>query len=105
MKGYGNPLLVRVAAAVPEQRRELGLSVTQLAHVARVSRSTIGKIERGGHVRPELLLRIASALMTLELYQGPRESAEGAVDDLVLLPLFPWPPASPAAAPTLGDVA
>jgi transcriptional regulator with XRE-family HTH domain len=59
----------RVALAVPEQRLELGLSLNQLARYSGVSRSTIARIERGQRVSPVLLLRVAGALTTLELYR------------------------------------
>jgi transcriptional regulator with XRE-family HTH domain len=58
----------RVALAIPEQRRELGLSLRQLARLTGVSRATIAKLEHGGHIDPVLLLRVATALLVLELH-------------------------------------
>jgi transcriptional regulator with XRE-family HTH domain len=61
----------RVALAIPEQRRGLGLSVRRLAILSGVSRDTITKLERGGHVDPALVVRVATALTVLELYAEP----------------------------------
>ncbi len=61
----------RVALAIPEQRRELGLSVHQLARCSGVSRDTITKLERGGRVDPALVVHVAAALMVLELHSEP----------------------------------
>jgi predicted transcriptional regulator len=64
----------RVALAIPEQRRELGLSVRRLAILSGVSRDSITKLEGGGHVHPALVVRVATALTVLELYAKPRRS-------------------------------
>jgi DNA-binding XRE family transcriptional regulator len=62
----------RVALAIPEQRRELGLSVRRLARLSGVSRDTITKLERGGYVDPALTVRVATALTVLGLYAEPQ---------------------------------
>jgi len=43
-------------------REQLGLSQDDLAHKARVGRSTVGRGEQGGNVRPSSLRRLAKAL-------------------------------------------
>jgi DNA-binding XRE family transcriptional regulator len=68
----GNPLLRRVALAVPEQRRDLDLSQRDLAAASGVSRATIAKLERGERVDPALVIRLALAMAALELYGAPR---------------------------------
>jgi transcriptional regulator with XRE-family HTH domain len=95
----------RLALVVPEQRAELGVSVSQLARLAQVSRSTVTKVERGGRVNPALLLRIASALTTIELYAAPEEPAEDTVD--ALEPVFPFyrPMPGQLALPSLNGAA
>jgi len=50
-------------AAIREKRSELGLSQEELANLAQVERSHMGKIERGEHLpNLVLILRLAKAL-------------------------------------------
>jgi transcriptional regulator with XRE-family HTH domain len=67
-----NGTTARVALAIPEQRRGLGLSLRQLERLSGVSRNTIARIERGGRVHPALMVRVATALMVLELHAEPQ---------------------------------
>jgi len=60
-----------VAFAIPEQRRELRLSVRELARLSGVSRDTISRLEHGGQVSPALVVRVATALTVVELYAEP----------------------------------
>jgi transcriptional regulator with XRE-family HTH domain len=64
-------ILQRVALAIPEKRVELGLSLSELARLADVSRSTVTKIERGGGVASRLVVQVALALLILELHELP----------------------------------
>jgi transcriptional regulator with XRE-family HTH domain len=70
MKG-NNTLIHRVSLAIPEQRRELDLSLSELARVSGVSRSTLTRVERGGRVGDALVVKVASALLALELHAPP----------------------------------
>jgi transcriptional regulator with XRE-family HTH domain len=70
-----NDVVHRIALAIPEQRRDLGLSARALAQLSGVSRHTIGKLEAGGMIGAPLLLRLASTLTLLELYAAPRDEA------------------------------
>jgi transcriptional regulator with XRE-family HTH domain len=63
--------LQRVADAVPEARREHGLSQRQLAALSGVSRSSIAKLERGGRIAPALLVRLGTAAVVLDAYRPP----------------------------------
>jgi predicted transcriptional regulator len=95
MRSYPT-ILERVALAVPEQRRDLGVSITLLAKLAGVSRPTVVKIDRGFHVRPDLLRAVARELTMLEAYAPPTSTASvEMVDDLapavVHVPVE-WPP-------------
>jgi len=63
--------LQRVAHAVPEARREHGLSQRQLAAFSGVSATTIRKLERGGEIDPVLLMRLAAAVVVLDAYRPP----------------------------------
>jgi transcriptional regulator with XRE-family HTH domain len=73
--------LDRIALALREQRLELGVSLRWLAAASNVSRETLAKAERGGRIRPELLLRAASVLTTLELYAPPEQPALSVADE------------------------
>jgi transcriptional regulator with XRE-family HTH domain len=85
----GNGTVARIAAAVPEQRRDLDVSLRGLARLSGVSRSTITKVEKGKPVEPALLLQIAATLTLLELYAPtvpPVEVHDDLVDALALCP-------------------
>jgi transcriptional regulator with XRE-family HTH domain len=69
--------LERIALALREQRLELGVSQRWLAAAAGIARPTLAKAERGGRIRPDLLLRAASVLLALELYAPPAPVADG----------------------------
>jgi transcriptional regulator with XRE-family HTH domain len=58
----------RIALAVGEARRDLGLSLRELSRWSGVSRDTISRLERGDDVRPDLIVRVAAALVVLELH-------------------------------------
>jgi transcriptional regulator with XRE-family HTH domain len=62
-------LVGRLALAIPEQRRELGLSLSEVARLARVSRSTVTKLERGGRIDPVLVIQLGLVLTVLEVYR------------------------------------
>ena len=72
---HRNGAVVRIAAAVPEQWRELEVSLRELARLSGVSRTTITNVEKGRAVEPTLLLQIATTLTLLELY-APRAPIE-----------------------------
>jgi transcriptional regulator with XRE-family HTH domain len=83
-----NSALTRIGLAIPEQRADAGLSLSELARLAGVSRSTLTKIERGRPIEPRLLLQIAAVLTLLEVYAPiPRAPAEV----LHGLPTVLWP--------------
>jgi transcriptional regulator with XRE-family HTH domain len=68
--------LQRVAHAVPEARREHGLSQRRLAAISGVSATTIRKLERGGKIDPGLLVRLGAAMVVLDAYRPPTLEAE-----------------------------
>jgi len=100
-----DPTLQRVADAIPGQRASLQLSLNQLARCSRVSRGTIRRIERGQQVDPALLLRVAGALTTLELYSPSEDDLLGDLHPERLLVAPARPPLQPAPTPTLGGAA
>jgi transcriptional regulator with XRE-family HTH domain len=63
--------IAKVRAALPEALVDLGTSDRELAAVTGVSRPTISKIRRGQNVRPDLLVKVAAALLVFELHAGP----------------------------------
>src|SRR5262245_33492648 len=68
----GTPIaLERVGLAIPEARREHGLSQRQLARLSGVPATTIRKLERGGSVHPALLVRLGAAVVVLDAYRPP----------------------------------
>jgi transcriptional regulator with XRE-family HTH domain len=64
-------LLSRIADAIPEARREHGLSQRQLAALSGISRDSIAKVERGGTINPALLVRLGAAIVVLDAYRPP----------------------------------
>jgi transcriptional regulator with XRE-family HTH domain len=75
MNRNGNPLIERVALAIPEQRLELGLSVSETARLSGVSRPTVAKMMRGQRVSAKSLLQVARTLATLKGYVAPSEAS------------------------------
>jgi transcriptional regulator with XRE-family HTH domain len=61
----------RIAISLPEARLEHGLSQRQLAALSGVSVATVGRAERGGRVGPALLVRLAAAVLVLDVYRPP----------------------------------
>jgi len=72
----------RVAISLPEARLDHGLSRRALAELSGVPESTIRKAESGGQVDPALLVRLATALVILDLYQP--QHLETDVDGLLV---------------------
>jgi transcriptional regulator with XRE-family HTH domain len=103
MKANRIRLVERAALAVPEQRRDLGLSLSELARLAGVSRSTVTRVERGGRVDPALVLRVAAALTVLELYAPSKGDLLGDLHPGRLLVAPARPLLQPT--PTLGGAA
>lgn len=60
-------LIHRIGLAVSEARFEHTLSERELARLAGVSRATVHKLERGGVVRPDLAVRIAAAVIVVDV--------------------------------------
>jgi len=81
----------RIELALPEQRRDLDVSLRELARLSGVSRSTITRLERGGRIEPRLLMQIAATLTLLELYtpMPPFASADVQDDPVMVLSLRP----------------
>jgi DNA-binding XRE family transcriptional regulator len=67
----GSALIRRIGAAVGMARLDHGMSQSELARLAGVSRSTIAKLESGGHVRPDLAARVGSAMMVVDVHVPP----------------------------------
>jgi transcriptional regulator with XRE-family HTH domain len=88
-----NPHIERIATAVPEQRRELDLSLQELARLSGVSRSTISKLEHGKPVQPSLLMQLAATLTLVELYTPNTAPVAVEVPDEPL-PMFSFRPMS-----------
>jgi transcriptional regulator with XRE-family HTH domain len=68
------PVAERIALAIPEQRRDLGLSERELARLAGVSRWQVARLERGEPVDPAVMVTVAAALTIVELYRDPPPS-------------------------------
>ena len=66
------PTVARIAASLAEARLDHGLSQRELARLSGVTRATIAKIEAGGRVRPALVVRLAAALLVLDVHREPR---------------------------------
>jgi DNA-binding XRE family transcriptional regulator len=81
-----NSLIPRIAFAVSEARASHGLSESQLAALAGVSRGTVHKLERTGRIRPDLAVRIAAAVTVCDLYAQP---APEPLDDALAARLAP----------------
>jgi predicted transcriptional regulator len=64
----------RLLASIPEQRRDLGLSLRELARLSGVSRATIAKLDTGRPVDEALAMRVAVTL--IELYSEPEPVRE-----------------------------
>lgn len=67
----GTSLLSRIGLAVSEALAEHGLSLKELAALSGVSRATCTKLVRGGRVRLDLAVRIATAVAVVDLYSSP----------------------------------
>lgn len=93
-----NGAVERMAAAVPEQRRDLELSLRSLSRLSGVHRETISRLERGGRIDPVLLVRVAATLSTLEQYSEP------APDESSSAPLLARPPLATRTPPRLGEL-
>jgi predicted transcriptional regulator len=76
----GTPLISRLALAVPEARRDLDLSLSELARLANVSRATVTKIDHGRPVDPALLVQVASTLLVLDVIAPAADPAEALVE-------------------------
>jgi transcriptional regulator with XRE-family HTH domain len=70
-----NSLVDRIRLAVPEQRQDLDLSLGELARPSGVSRATVTRLEAGRPIDVVLLMRIAVALLVLELARPPGPKA------------------------------
>ena len=77
----GTSPAARVASATREQQLDLALSDRELARITGLSRSTIARHRRGESISPELLFRLASALIVLELHSPWRPAPIGGVFD------------------------
>jgi predicted transcriptional regulator len=60
----------RAPANLRALRRALGLTQWDVAERARCAQSTVAKVERGRPVDPELIRRIAGALLDIEAERG-----------------------------------
>jgi transcriptional regulator with XRE-family HTH domain len=77
-------LLTRIGLAVAEGRREHELSERQLAALSGVSRATIRKNERGGCIRPDLLMRLATVIAVADVYAPPWRPAPLELDEIAV---------------------
>jgi transcriptional regulator with XRE-family HTH domain len=75
-------LFRRIGFAVTEGRREHELSKRQLAALSGVSRATIRELERGGSVRPDLLMRLATVIAIADVYTPPWRPAPLEFDEI-----------------------
>jgi transcriptional regulator with XRE-family HTH domain len=67
----GTSLLSRIADAVGEALVERDLSLRELSQLSGVSRATCTKLAKGGRVRPDLAVKIATAVAVVDLYSTP----------------------------------
>jgi transcriptional regulator with XRE-family HTH domain len=65
-----------IALGITEARLDLDLSQRELALLSGVSATTIRRLEGGGRVHPQLIIRLAAALTVFELY-----AREGTCDE------------------------
>jgi transcriptional regulator with XRE-family HTH domain len=70
----------QLALTVAEGRLDLELSQRELAALAGVSRATVRGIEAGRHVRPDLVVKTALALIAVELSRGCRSERDYLTD-------------------------
>ena len=68
-----SPIIDRIGLAVLQARSEYLLSERELARLAGVSRATLHKLEQGSLVRPDLAIKIAAAVMVIDVYGKPPE--------------------------------
>jgi len=61
-KTTGGNMSERVGARLRQLRKERALSITDLARMAEMHRSTVSKVEEGENVRPSTIRRLAEAL-------------------------------------------
>ncbi len=72
----------RVALALRDRRRDMGISRRELAECAGVSPATIVRLEEGTRVRPSSVTRVAVAMAAFELYaSAPKAEAEATPED------------------------
>jgi transcriptional regulator with XRE-family HTH domain len=84
--------LARIAVAIASAREDLGLSQSELSRLSGVSRGTIRRLEQGGPVRPELVVKAATAMTIVELYAPRSEQEAPAAALMPEWPPLPWPP-------------
>jgi hypothetical protein len=63
--------LDRIAAALPEQRRDLGLARSDVALLAGIDRTKVGRLEGGLPIAPWELMSLAMALLVIEMHTAP----------------------------------
>ncbi|MGH3085099.1 MAG: helix-turn-helix domain-containing protein [Gaiellaceae bacterium] len=80
--------IARIAAAVAEALHDLDVPDCEVARGTGVSRPTVAKIRAGRPVRPDLLMKVAAALLVYELHSelGPEPSIDRELADQ--LPLW-----------------
>ena len=83
----GLPLSPGSRARPGSSKLDLALSDGELARITGLSSSTIARHRRGESISPELLFRLASALIVLELHSPSRPAPIGDVLDGLARPL------------------
>jgi DNA-binding XRE family transcriptional regulator len=83
-------LIRRIGLAVGEARVEHGVSERELARFAGVSRGTVHRLERIGRCRPDLAVKVALAVVALDLYDA--QPAPPALDDALAERVTSLPP-------------
>ncbi|MGH3082791.1 MAG: hypothetical protein ACRDNP_01805 [Gaiellaceae bacterium] len=68
--------IARVSAGLPEALAGLNVSDREWSLVTGISRPTISKIRSGCAVRPDLVMRLAAAVLVYELHPGPTPAPE-----------------------------
>jgi hypothetical protein len=76
-----NGVFERIARAIPEQRRELGLTVEEIAALADVHRVDVTRADRGLPVEPSVLMRLAVTMIALELHTPVPVAIAGPLGD------------------------
>jgi transcriptional regulator with XRE-family HTH domain len=84
-------LIGRIGLALREAQLEHDLSEREVARLSGVSRPTVHKLATGGTVRSDLAVRVAGAVMVVDLFSQPAPSGPAIGNGLPQPTLFRQP--------------